>query len=224
MVNDNALQMEYNSARDQMRIPEYGRNIQKMIAHARTIADREDRNRAAQAIIKVMGQVNPYLKQQEDLSHKLWDHLFIIADFDFDVDSPYPKPLKENFNSKPDKMPYQEGAIRYRHYGRIVEQMIKKVAEEKNDELRLQMGIEIANVMKRQYLMWNRDSVSDTVIIRDLIELSKGKIRLPIETELSQMRDVRPQQPLQNMARQGGGGASKKRKRGRNNKNRNQRM
>jgi hypothetical protein len=219
-------QMEYNSGRDQMRIPEYGRNIQKMIAHARTIADRDERTRAAQAIIRVMGQVNPYLRQQEDLNHKLWDHLFIIADFDLDVDSPYPIPQKEHFNQRPDKMPYSEGQIRLLHYGRIVEQMVRKVSEVTDDAARLLMGVEVANVMKRQYLMWNRDSVSDHMIVRDLIELSKGRIRLPIETELNKMHDVRPQQPLQNQGRSNSAHSSKKRnKRGnRNNKGRNPRF
>jgi len=215
---DTQPQMEYNSGREQMRIPEYGRNIQKMIAHVRTMADREERTRAAQAIIRVMGQVNPYLRQQEDLNHKLWDHLFIIADFDLDVDSPYPIPQKEHFNQKPDRMPYSDGQVRYRHYGRIAEQMVRKVSEVQDDAARLQMGVEVANVMKRQYLMWNRDSVSDHMIIRDLIELSKGRIRLPIETELNRMLDVRPQQPLQNQGRSNSG--KKRNKRGNRNKNR----
>ena len=223
ILKDERPEMEYNSGRDQMRIPEYGRNIQKMIAHARTIADREDRNRAVQAIIRVMGQVNPFLRQQEDLNHKLWDHLFIIADFNLDVDSPYPIPSKEKLFERPDKMPYTEGLIRYRHYGRIVEQMVLKVSEVQDDEARLQMGIEVANVMKRQYLMWNRDSVSDTMIIKDLVELSKGRIRVPIDTELNQMRDVRPQTPLAPQVRTNSN--NKKRKRGnRNNKGRNPRF
>jgi hypothetical protein len=184
------MQMEYNTARELMQIPEYGRNIQKMIEYAKTIADREERNRAANSIIKVMGQVNPYLKNNEDLTHKLWDHMFIIADFDFDVDSPFPKPLREDFETGPDNIPYPENEIAYRHYGRIIEQMIQKVAMEESDEERTKMGIAVANVMKRSYLNWNRDSVEDRVIKTDLQELSGGRIVFPVEVELDDSKDL----------------------------------
>ena len=184
------FEIEYNTAREEMKIPEYGRNIQKMIEYAKTIADKEERNRAANSIIKVMGQVNPYLKANEDLTHKLWDHMFIISGFDFDVDSPFPKPLKEDFETGPDRIPYPENEIAYRHYGRIVEQMIKTVAEEESAEERLKMGVGVANIMKRAYLNWNRDSVEDRVILKDLRELSGGRIDLPTETELAPSKDL----------------------------------
>lgn len=182
--------MEYNTARELMQIPEYGRNIQKMIEYAKTIEDKDERNRAAKSIIKVMGQVNPYLKANEDLTHKLWDHMFIISDFDFDVDSPFPKPLREDFESGPDRIPYPENEIAYRHYGRIIEQMIKKVSDEDNEDERNKMGEAVANVMKRCYLNWNRDSVEDRVIKKDLRELSGGKIALPIDLELKETKDL----------------------------------
>lgn len=182
--------MEYNTARELMQIPEYGRNIQKMIEYAKTIADREERNRAANSIIKVMGQVNPYLKNNEDLTHKLWDHMFIIADFDFDVDSPFPKPLREDFETGPDRIPYPENEIAYRHYGRVIEHMIKEVASEENEEERVKMGVAVANIMKRSYLNWNRDSVEDRVIKKDLQELSGGRIVVPVEIELEDSKDL----------------------------------
>ena len=182
--------MEYNTARELMQIPEYGRNIQKMIEYAKTIEDKDERNRAAKSIIKVMGQVNPYLKNNEDLTHKLWDHMFIISDFDFDVDSPFPKPLREDFETGPDRIPYPENEIAYRHYGRVIEQMIKKVGQEEDEALRLKMGEAVANMMKRCYLNWNRDSVEDRVIKKDLRELSGGKINLPDELELSESKEL----------------------------------
>lgn len=182
--------MEYNTARELMQIPEYGRNIQKMIEYAKTIEDKDERNRAAKSIIKVMGQVNPYLKNNEDLTHKLWDHMFIISDFDFDVDSPFPKPLREDFETGPDRIPYPENEIAYRHYGRVIEQMIKKVGQEEDEAQRLKMGEAVANMMKRCYLNWNRDSVEDRVIKKDLRELSGGKINLPDELELSESKEL----------------------------------
>ncbi len=182
--------MEYNTARELMQIPEYGRNIQKMIEYAKTIEDKAERNLAAKSIIKVMGQVNPSLKNNEDLTHKLWDHMFIIADFDFDVDSPFPKPLREDFETGPDRIPYPENEIDHRHYGRVIEQMIKKVAEEENEEARIKMGVAVANMMKRSYLNWNRDSVEDRVIKKNLRELSGGKISIPEEVELMDSKDL----------------------------------
>lgn len=220
MSLEEGIQMEYNTAREEMQIPEYGRNIQKMIEFAMTIENREERNRAANSIIKVMGQVNPYLKANEDLTHKLWDHMFIISGFDFDVDSPFPKPLREDFETGPDRIPYPESEIAYRHYGRIVEQMIKKVCTEENEKERVKMGVAVANIMKRSYLNWNRDSVDDRVIIKDLKELSGGKIILPGEAELVHSRELIDNAPksnnTQNRQRKG-----RKRKKGGTNRRRN---
>lgn len=184
------LEMEYNTARELMQIPEYGRNIQKMIGYAKTIEDRDERNRAAKSIIKVMGQVNPYLKNNEDLTHKLWDHMFIISDFDFDVDSPFPKPCREDFEKGPDRIPYPTAERKYRHYGRIIIQMIQRVSELEEGEDKIKMGVAIANVMKRAYLNWNRDSVEDRVIIKDLLDISESKIRVPADTELAASKDL----------------------------------
>ena len=190
MSSEEGLNIEYNTSREMMKLPEYGRNIQKMIEFAKTIEDQDERNKAAKSIIKVMGQVNPYLKNNEDLTHKLWDHMFIIAGFDFDVDSPFPKPLKEDFETGPDRIPYPENEIAYRHYGRVVEQMIKKVALEENEEERNKMGVAVANIMKRSYLNWNRDSVEDRVIKKDLQKLSGGKINVAVEVELEDAKNL----------------------------------
>ena len=105
--------MEYNTARTKMLLPEYGRNVQNMITHAMEIADREERNRAAQAIIEVMGQLNPHLRDVDDYRHKLWAHLFIMSDFQLDVDSPYEIPKKESLDEKPDLMEYPKSKIRF---------------------------------------------------------------------------------------------------------------
>ncbi|MFT4980843.1 MAG: hypothetical protein ACI9UR_000688 [Bacteroidia bacterium] len=183
-------EMEYNTAREPMQIPEYGRNIQKMIEFAKTIEDKDERNKAAKSIIKVMGQVNPALKNLEGLTHKIWDHMFIISGFDFDVDSPFPKPLREDFELGPDQIPYPDSQPKYRHYGKVVIQMAKKVAVEENEENRNKMGVAIANVMKRAYLNWNRDSVEDRVIKKDLLDISEGKIALSAEIDLAPAKDL----------------------------------
>jgi hypothetical protein len=209
-------EMEYNTARELMQIPEYGRNIQKMIEFAKTIEDKDERNQAAKSIIKVMGQVNPALKNQEGLTHKIWDHMFIISGFDFDVDSPFPKPLKEDFELGPDRIPYPEIEMRFRHYGRVVLAMIDKVSAVKDSAERVKMGEALANVMKRAYLNWNRDSVEDRVIKKDLRDLSNGKIEVPVEVELAASKDL-----IDPTLRASSKQSNRKRKGGRSNRKRN---
>ena len=209
-------EMEYNTARELMQIPEYGRNVQKMIEFAKTIEDKDERNQAAKSIIKVMGQVNPALKNQEGLTHKIWDHMFIISGFDFDVDSPFPKPLKEDFELGPDRIPYPEIEMRFRHYGRVVLAMIEKVSAVEDSAERVKMGEALANVMKRAYLNWNRDSVEDRVIKKDLRELSNGKIEVPVEVELAASKDL-----IDPTLRANSKQSNRKRKGGRSNRKRN---
>ena len=169
--------MEYNTQRNKMKISEYGRNIQKMIEHATKIEDKEERNKAARSIVKVMGQLNPHLRDVTDFNHKLWDHLFIMSNFELDVDSPYPKPEPDTFTAKPQKVSYPSNEIKYRHFGKSIEKMIdeaKKMEDgPKKDHL---VGV-IANFMKMSYLNYNRDSVSDELILEFLDELSDGKLK-----------------------------------------------
>lgn len=203
-----------------MHIAEYGRNIQKMVDHVRTIADREERNKAARAVIKVMGQLNPTLRNTDDLNHKLWDHMFIIADFDLDVDSPYPIPSREQFMQKPERIAYPDSEIKERHYGRIIGKMIKQLAEEPESETLQNSALAAANAMKAAYLKWNRNTVEDTVILKDLKRLTGGKIDLPADTVLGRPQDLVDHTQQQNIAK---GGRNKRNKRGNNKKRRNQR-
>jgi len=172
--------MDYNTDLPQLIIPEYGRNIQKMLDFAITVPDREERNKVARAIIDVMGQLNPHLRDVTDFKHKLWDHLFIISDFQLDVDSPYPKPTRETFQTKPELLKYPHNDIRYKHYGKTVEQIIAKAREYPDGDEKNELINQIANLMKRSYLNWNRDSVNDEVIIKQLEELSKGHLKADI--------------------------------------------
>lgn len=224
MSSELDYEMEYNTARELMQIPEYGRNIQKMIEFAKTIEDKDERNLAAGSIIKVMGQVNPALKNQEGLTHKIWDHMFIISGFDFDVDSPFPKPLKEDFEQGPDRIPYPETEMRFRHYGRVILAMIDKVSAVEDPTERVKMGEALANVMKRAYLNWNRDSVEDRVIKKDLRELSGGKIEVPVETVLAAAKDLidptlRASAKPSNRKRKGGRSNNRKKNIRRNHRN-----
>ena len=187
--------MEYNTSLPKMIIPEYGRNIQKMIDFAITVGEREERNKVAQAIINVMGQLNPHLRDVTDFKHKLWDHLFIISDFKLDVDSPYPMPTPETFKTKPKLLKYPSNDIRYKHYGKTVERIIDKAKEYPEGDEKKVLVEQIANLMKRSYLNWNRDSVNDEVILKQLQELSKGQLKLENPAALRSTQTLAPRPP-----------------------------
>ncbi len=168
--------MEYNTTREKLILPEYGRNVQNMISHAMEIKDREERNRATQAIIEVMGQLNPHLRDVDDYRHKLWTHLFLMSDFKLDVDSPYETPKPEVLNERPDQMSYPSGKIKFGHYGKYTEQLLKKATEIDDPEVKDSFKMAMANFMKKQYLVHNNGAVENHVIAENLNELSNGDL------------------------------------------------
>ena len=181
--------MDYNSNRKKLPLPEYGRNLQNMVEHIMTIEDREERNRAARTIIDIMGNMYPYLRDINDFKHKLWDHIAIMADFQLDIDYPYDPPQRETFNEPPKIVPYNNGTIRQRHYGRITESLIKKASEFESGEEKEALIKLLANHMKKSYLIWNKDSVDDDKIYEDLEELSKGRIKRT-DLGLTETKDI----------------------------------
>jgi len=182
--------MEYNTQREMLIIPEYGRNIQKMVNYAVGVKDKELRNKVARSIIAVMGQLNPHLRDIADFKHKLWDHLFIISAFKLDVDSPYPTPTAESVSSKPDSIPYPDKKMKYRHYGKTIQMMIEKAIEFKEGAEKEALIKTIANHLKKSYLTWNKNSVSDEKIFSDLEELSGGKLKLAEGTQLNEVAEI----------------------------------
>lgn len=182
--------MEYNSSRSKMNISEYGRNIQKMIEHIMTIEDREKRNQLTRATINVMGQLNPHLRDVNDFKHKLWDHLFIMSDFKLDVDSPYPTPSPQILSRKPERLEYSSNNITFKHYGRHIERIIEKACELEEGEEKTALIKLIANHLKKSYLAWNRDAVTDEEIASHLSSLSKGRLKLDEDIKLSQIPEV----------------------------------
>jgi hypothetical protein len=168
--------MEYNSQREFLKISEYGRNIQKMVEYAQTIDDRTKRNKLAKTIIRVMAIMSPQIKDVTDYEQKLWNHLFHIADYQLDVDCPYPIPTREIHDKKPDRIEYPLKKIQYKHYGHTLELMIKAAIELEEGAEKTYLIESIANLMKKFYLSWNRDSVNDQLIYDHLKELSRGKL------------------------------------------------
>ncbi|OUR90905.1 methionyl-tRNA formyltransferase [Flavobacteriales bacterium 34_180_T64] len=174
MIDD----LEYNTEREHLIIPEYGRHMQKMINYAKSRETKEERNKVSKAIISVMGNLQPHLRDVPDFQHKLWDQLFIMADFELDVDSPYDKPLREELSASPEPLKYPQNFPKYRFYGNNIKTMIDVADTWEEGELKEALVYTIANHMKKCFLNWNKDTVEDDVIFHHLFELSDGKINL----------------------------------------------
>ena len=184
------MSYDYNTQRKKLVLPEYGRNVYKMVEYLMTLEDREERNKAARSIISIMGNLNPHLRDVADFKHKLWDHLFIMSDFKLDIDAPYEKPKPEVLYEKPKPIPYSNYDIRFKHYGKIIELMIQKAAYYPEGKEREALISLIANHMKKCYLTWNRETVNDDIIFEDLRILSNGKIVIHNEMKLSETKDI----------------------------------
>ncbi len=182
--------MEYNTSRGPMAIAEYGRNIQQMIEYITTIEDREKRTTAAKFIVNVMAQMHPQVKESGDYKHKLWDHLFIISDFKLDVDGPYPPPPPLVLSTKPEPLSCTSTEIKFRHYGKNITLMIEKASTYEEGAEKDELAKVIANHMKKSYLNWNRDSVTDELIEEQLGILSNGELKLKENTRLSATSDI----------------------------------
>jgi hypothetical protein len=184
------MNYDYNTSRNNLKLPEYGRNIQKMVEYLMTVKDRDQRNKLAYAVIAVMGNMNPHLRDISDFKHKLWDHLSIMSDFKLDIDSPYKKPEPKVFNEKPRRIEYKLNEIKYKHYGRTLELLIDAASKYPEGEEKEQLIKVIANHMKKSYLTWNREVVSDREIFKDLKELSGGKINIDEDLKLNDSREI----------------------------------
>lgn len=195
--------MDYNTEVKRLTLPEYGRNIQNMVDYCVAIQDREERKRCANTIINIMGNMFPHLRDVNDFKHILWDHLAIMADFKLDIDYPYEIVKKEDLYSRPPRIPYSNNRIRYRHYGKTLEFMIRKATEMNEGAEKDQLIKLLANQMKKSFLTWNKE-VDDRKILKDLDELSAGQIVLNEEVyRLTDSRDIL----ARNNTNNGGGGS-----------------
>lgn len=191
--------MDYNSSRKKLALPEYGRNIQNMVDYLLTIEDRDKRNKSAQTVIDVMGNLYPYLRDVAEFKHKLWDHLAIMTDFQLDIDYPYDLPSPDILTEKPNVVPYNQHRIRWKHYGRTMELMIEKAIEYEGEEREIMIE-QLANHMKKSYLQWNKDAVEDKKIFADLDHLSKGKLKIKEDLKLADAKTLigKKKKPQQN--------------------------
>lgn len=176
---EDTIKLYYNTEREKLRMPEYGRNVLEMVDYLKTIEDREKRTEQAKAVVKVMELLNPHVHTQENYEQKLWDHLYLIAGPGLDIDSPYPAPSFDDFNTRPDVIPLRKKPVKAYHYGRNIESIINLIAGEPDGEVKTAMIRSLAIYMRQQYLIWNKDSVADATIFNDIEKLSDYRITVP---------------------------------------------
>lgn len=169
---------EYNSARNHMVFSEYGRNVQRLVEYLGTIEDKEERNRKANTVIAIMGNLNPHLRDTADYKHKLWDHLFAMSNFTLDVDSPYPIPTPETINTKPETVPYLGNLSRFRFYGRNVQSMLQNAAAMEDGEEKEYFVNMIASFMRNSSKNWNDENLGPEAIAEHIEVLSEGQLKL----------------------------------------------
>ncbi len=173
--------LQYNSDRPDLIIPEYGRHIHLMVKQIIDIKDKNERNKKAKAIIDVMGNLNPHLRDISDFQHKLWDQLFIMSNFKLDVDCPFEKPDKKNLEERPETLHYPQNYPKYRFYGNNIKNMIDAAKKWEDNDLKDALVYNIANHMKKCFLNWNKDTVEDKLILDHLKELSNDELKVKSE-------------------------------------------
>lgn len=213
-----AIKAEYNTGRNKMIISEYGRNIQKMIEYAVAEGDRDKRNKLAQALIALMGTMNPHLRDVADYKHKLWDHLFVMSDFKLDVDSPYPTPNPETLFSKPQSMAYPQKRIRFKFYGKNIEQMIQQAADMEDGPTKSGFINIIGSFMKNACKNWNEEMLADEEILAHLEMLSGGRIKMSEDADV-QFNALQQQGTYYHKRPDNRGGQQNRNKQGGNNRN-----
>ena len=181
------IKLLYNTERVKLWMPEYGRNVQKMVDYLKSIEDREKRNEQAKAVVKVMEILNPQVHVQENWEQKLWDHLHIISGFDLDIDSPYPAPTEDSLYERPAVVPLVKKPIKANHYGRNIENIIDLIAEQEDGDVKTSMIRSLAIYMRQQYLIWNKDTVADETIFQDIEKLSDYRIKVPEGIQLNRV-------------------------------------
>lgn len=193
--------LEYNTQMKKLVLPEYGRNVQSMVDYCVTIEDKEDRTRCAYAIVATMGNLFPHLRDIDDFKHKLWDHLAIMSDFKLDIDYPCEIVRKENLYTRPQSVPYKLAPIRYRHYGKIVEEMLKRCAAFPEGPRRDQFISLLANHMKKALFTWNKEIVEDDKVLKDLREYTRGELDMTMDD--LKLRSAKDFQTKKNSMRKG---------------------
>ena len=214
------MKQEYNTQKSSLLLKEYGRNVQKLAEYIATLPSKEERTRYAHSLINLMKQLNPSVRENNDNAQRIWDHLFVMSDFDLDINSPYPVPERSILNKKPKKMQYALGEITYKHYGRNIEILIKKAINIVDKDEKQQAIVFIFKLMKTFYASWNKETVEDEIIAQHLSQLSKGELSIDYRAMRTEREDRREKE---NRDRGDRGDRERDRNRNNNNNNKNRR-
>ena len=206
--------MDYNTQREKLILPEYGRHVQKMIEQVKAIEDKEKRSQQMRAVVQVMGIPNPQIRELNDYKHKLWDHAQVIGGFDLDIDAPYPAPTPQQFETRPDVIKLPDKPVKAACYGRNIENMIALIADRPDDEIKKEMIRTLALYMRQQYLIWNKDNVAEETIFADIERLSDGRLKVPEDVHLGAIaQNASYARPGISVGSQGGNGGYNKKNR-----------
>jgi len=200
--------MQYNTVQKKLIMPEYGRHVHHLIQHTINIEDREQRNTAAYAIINIMGNLMPHLRENPDFKHKLWNHLLIMSDYKLDIDAPYTPPLRSEMDEKPNIVPYPQSYIRQKHYGKNLVEMISQAGKLDDSPQKEALVLLLAAQMKKSYAAWNRSELNNEQIVQDMRDITGGKINIKPE-----MITFTEPLPKENTHHQSQGYMSKKKRR-----------
>lgn len=195
------MRKNYNFTRRKLYLPEYGRHIHEMVDSLLEIEDRRERTRQAKAVIAVMGNLNPMLRDTEDFKHKLWDHLFIMSDFRLDVDSPYPQPSRQDLTITPQKMRYSQSRITFKHYGKYTQQFVERVARESKASDVTREMVNIARYMRTKSYEYNNEHPNNDAIVRDIRTMANGNIEVDLSMISSMRSEYRANAPQRNAKR-----------------------
>ena len=206
--------MDYNTQREKLILPEYGRHVQKMIEQVKAIEDKEKRSQQMRAVVQVMSILNPQIRELNDYKHKLWDHAQVIGGFDLDIDAPYPAPTPQQFETRPDVIKLPDKPVKAACYGRNIENMIALIADRPDDEVKKEMIRTLALYMRQQYLIWNKDNVAEETIFADIERLSDGRLKVPEDVHLGAIaQNASYARPGISVGSQGGNGGYNKKNR-----------
>jgi hypothetical protein len=220
---------EYNTLRPQIILKEYGRNVQKLVEYIRSVPDKNKRTELAATLIELIKQLTPSLKDQPENPQRLWDDLYIIADFVLDINNPYPVPEREILFKKPMKVNYPQSKVRYKHYGKNIEKLVKEALKKEDPQEKEEAIIYLGKLMKTFYGNWNKETLDDSVILNDIKLMSDGKLTLNIEKVREDnlfeklYKEKKQLQPVQREQRERNGGGGKHRHQKPFNKNKNRR-
>ncbi|MEO9483731.1 MAG: DUF4290 domain-containing protein [Ekhidna sp.] len=174
--------LEYNTQRAHLKLREYGRNVQNLVAHLKTIKEQEERNKKAATLVELMKLINADLGNDSETDQKVWDDLHIISNFELDIEGPFPKPDASVLNKKPERLNYYSNEIKYRHYGRSVELLIDQAIAMEDPKEKEGAVVAIGRLMKGFFQTWNKESIEDEQILKNIKKMSNDQLDINIET------------------------------------------